>query len=135
MRLAVAFTAVLALCGCATTADLATGAAAATWQFQSDYNSVSECLVRSLNHEWQPKTSVAAFWGRSISHQIATIEPGRVNHVTHEHIGPSAIWMFVVARSEPNRATASAHVLDTPVGREALETMRLAAASCGGIPA
>ena len=129
MRKGAALLSLLLLTGC-TTAQLARSTADATWSFTSDYASVSDCLVRALNKEWQPKTSAGAFFGRSIGHHVVTVEPGQINHVTHEHAGPSTGWLFVVSSQGPNETRASAHFVKNLVDHGG--KMRRAASSCGG---
>jgi microcompartment protein CcmK/EutM len=126
---------VLAFAGC-TTAQLSENASSGSWQFTSDLETTSQCLVRSLNAEWQPKNSVDQFLGRSILHSIVNVEPGRTNHVVHENIGAGGNgWMFVVSAAARGTA-AEAHVLtDAHVLNisNALDRMEHAAGSCGGI--
>jgi hypothetical protein len=86
--------------------------------------------MRALNNEYQPKTSAGVFFGGSISHQVITVEPGKINHVTHEHIGPSTGWLFVVSNEGPNRTKATAHFVRNLADHEG--KMHRAASSCGG---
>lgn len=100
----------LALTGCATPDQLAGNPPIGRWHYARDYNAVSDCLVRTMNFEFQPKSSAAQFFGRSIGHNVQILEPGKVNQVVHEHIGPSTAWMFRVTNAGANRAIAEGFV-------------------------
>src|SRR5262245_48951248 len=92
----------VSLSACATTTtDLADKPAEARWLFSGDLETVSSCLMRALNAEGQPKTAAGQFFGRSVGHTIVVVEPGRVNHVVHEHIAPTTIYLFVVSTNGP----------------------------------
>jgi hypothetical protein len=120
----------LSACGM-TTVDLADKPAEASWQFSGDLESVSSCLMRALNAEGQPKTAAGQFWGRSVLHSIVAVEPGGVNHVVHEHIAPTTIYLLVVRNDSPRGAIASAHVNDMAASKY-FSMVERAAATCSG---
>jgi hypothetical protein len=123
----------LALCGCATADQLAGGTPLGRWAYTRDYNAVSECLVRTLNFEFQPKDGFETVFGRSIAHQIQIIEPGQTNQVIHEHIGPGTAWLFRVQNEGQNRASATAFNFGNPNGAIP-DQLRRAASNCDGRP-
>ena len=123
---------VMFLTGCATVGDLTTTVPVGRWQFATDLDKTSACLVGAMNAEWQPKSNVEQFFGRSIAHSIVTVEPGRVNHIVHEHIAPTTIWVVVVTRDDSNHAIATAHILSSPAGSDAKLRIERAATICGG---
>lgn len=121
------------ICGCAsvTSNELAQSPADGQWRFKTDLRTTSECLVAALNREYQPKTGLQQFMGRSINHQIVTIEPGKINQVVHEHISTTTIWLFTVTAAGQG-SIAEAHILKSPTFEENLERLKHSASSCGG---
>jgi hypothetical protein len=119
--------------GCAgvTSNELAQSPADGQWRFKTDLRTTSECLAAALNREYQPKTGLQQFMGRSINHQIVAIEPGKVNQVVHEHISTTTIWLFTVTAAGQG-SIAEAHVLKSPTFEQNIERLKYSASSCGG---
>ena len=123
----------VAVGGCANTAtQLAAEKPDATWVFSTNLETTSQCLAGTLNREWQPQSAAAQFFGRSISHSVIVIEPSRINHIVHEHAGPSTMWLFVVSSVSPKLTQATVHVGQNLAREDNLAKMERAAGSCGG---
>lgn len=129
------FLSILLVNGCAslTNSELAQLPADGQWRFKTDLRATSECLAAALNREYQPKTGLQQFMGRSINHQIVATEPGKANQVIHEHIGPTTTWLFTVTAAGQG-STAEAHVLKSPTFEENAERLKRSASSCAGTP-
>ena len=88
-------------------------------------------MVKQLDEEWRPKTTIQKLFVEPMKHTMMESESGEGLLITTQGIG--AANLFDVSSAGRNQTIVKAHIIGGRTDNPVFEKMKNAATTCGGV--